>query len=917
MTSLTDEGKNKQLMILVDGNAIVHRAYHAMKDRPLSVSKTGEVTMAVFGFMRMLLKVLKEYKPQYCLVAFDTPKPTFRHLSFEDYKKHRKPTPEDLKPQFIRVKQLLQAMKIVFLEKEGYEADDILGTLAERLKIEGIEGIIVSGDNDELQLVSPGIGVLLPQKTFSDTVLYDEAAVLQKYGIQASQLPDYKGLIGDASDNIPGIPGIGEKTAQKLLQQYPSLEDVYANIEVIKPEKIRETLRANKDIALRAKGLTTIVTDFPVEFDIEACRLGKLETSDKQQVLNLLRELEFYKLIGQLKSMEHIFLADTGSISERQDIEISDITRKLTAVQDLRQLEEAASGLVSEKAIFIEAAGDTRSGLSAIGIATFNGGFYFHIRNRDLLATEGLEEGTVLSKLKGLLESETIKKIGHNLKRSYVLLTSRGISLKNLHFDTAIASYLLGERPNLGTLVISKLGKELQIPESIKVNTSGELNDSKASINELVIYMGEVLSSEIELYPVLEEELSKKDLLKLFREIEMPLIEVLAKMEMNGICIDAGILRAMSRRLAEKLSGLENEIYRMAAGSFNINSSKQLGVVLFEKLKMPVSKKTKTGYSTDASTLNELRGRDPIINHILEYRQLTKLKSTYVDPLPLLVNPETGRLHTIFNQTVTATGRLSSSEPNLQNIPIRGELGKEIRRTFVSPSGSYLLRGDYSQIDLRVLAHMSSDKALVDAFRRDEDIHSVTAARVYGIDLNKVSYDMRRVGKTVNFGVIYGMSDYGLEQATELSREDAARFITTYFEQYPDVSSYIERTKQEARELGYVQTLFGRRRYIPDINSQNYQLRSTAERMAINMPIQGTAADIIKIAMIRLSGEMKRLQLRSRMLLQIHDELLFEVPESEINEMRILVSSIMSSVVELKVPLKVDIGAGRNWAEME
>ncbi len=984
--------------MLFDGNALVHRAFHALP--PLTVSKTGEMINAVYGFANTLLKVLAELKPTHWAVAFDRPTPTFRHEMFKEYKAQRPATPDELKGQIKRVHQLVDAFHIPIFEMDGFEADDVLGTLSQQASNHNIETIIVTGDNDMLQLVSPAVKALAPKRTFNDTVLYDEEAVKQKYGIPPEQITDFKALLGDVSDNIPGVPGIGEKTAARLIQQFGSLEEIYSHIEDVTPSKLQATLNDHRAQAFQSKELVTIVRDVPINLNLEACQVSNY---DRSEVAKLFRELEFINLLPRLPREGWEGTSPSPTKGTYQIVNTEASLNEL--VSQLEQASQIAIELETTLAssLSLQGRGIKGEGLSAelVGIAVSPApgkAFYIPLslpsfrdssvaelalsgeilrgvyperdssvaslpqndRGRELFhqndrgsemfpqndsqsegfshndsnfchpepfaSLEGkLREGSqdnkldllprapAIARLKPILESVTTGKIAYNGKRVMTMFANYGVKVGNLNFDSMLAAYLLGEK-NLGlkALAFNKLGVE------IAGGVEGKKQSSVATLKTEQVADYACARAEImwRLRDVLKEELCQQGLWQLFSEVEMPLVPVLAAMERNGIVLNTDLFRKMSLGLGRELLKLEAEIYNSVGHKFNINSPKQLGKVLFEELRLPGARKTKSGYSTEASVLEALRGVHPVIELVLEYRQLSKLKSTYIDALPALINHETGRVHTKFNQTGTTTGRLSSSEPNLQNIPVRGELGNKIRKAIIAPPGSCFLSADYSQIDLRALAHLSQDTGLIAAFARDEDIHTVTASKIFNVPETEVTPDMRRNAKTVNFGVIYGMSDYGLEQATNLSRGEAVQFIALYFDKYPRVKEYIEATKEQARKLGYVQTVLGRRRFIPEINSPNRQIREATERMAINAPVQGTSADIIKIAMINLHLEMERRKLNTKMLLQIHDELIFEVPEEEVEEMKSLVGELMPQAMKLCVPLKIDIKLGKNWGEM-
>ncbi len=908
----------KPLLVLFDGNALIHRAYHAFEKSPLTVRKTGEIVSAVYGFALMLLKVVNELQPTHYAVTFDKKAPTFRHKIYEQYKAHRPPAPEELVNQIEKVRELVRAFHIPIFEMEGYEADDLLGALSKQAAEKDIDTIIVTGDADTMQLVSPKVKVLYPKprKSFSDTMLYDEAAVTEKYGITAKQIPDLKGLVGDPSDNIPGVRGIGDKTAVKLLQEFASIEKIYENLDKVTPPRAQAALKGNEADARRSKELATIVTDVPVTLNLEECRIDHF---DHDTVAEMFRELEFTSLLPRLRDLEALIPAGT----DRPKVETKPPEGDYRIVNTAETLDGLVNRLSQARTFALDTETDSLDPMTAnlVGLSfspAKGEAYYIPVGHIGLQEIQQLPLPQVIEKIKPLLEDANLPKIAHNGKFDMTILAENNVNVSNVSFDSMVAAYLLNEKSlSLKNLAFSRLNLEMVQITDILGTGPKQLAMSQVEIKQAADYACADADMTLRLSELLASDLQKEGLWQLFAEVEMPLVPVLLEMERNGVAIDTGLLNEMSQQLGDQLAKLEKQIYESVGHEFNINSPAQLGPVLFEELKLPTTRKGKGKYSTEAAVLEELRGTHPLIEHILEYRQLSKLKSTYIDALPSLINRKTGRLHTSFNQTRTTTGRLSSSDPNLQNIPIRGDLGKQVRRAFIAPPGSLLLAGDYSQIDLRSLAHLSQDPALLSAFRNDEDIHTATAALLLGIEPAKVTADMRRLAKTVNFGIIYGMSEYGLEQATELSREEASKFIAAYFEKYPGVKEYLQATKDQARKLGYVQTILVRRRYIPEINSANRIIREAAERMAINMPVQGTSADIIKVAMVNLHREMSNQRLKSKMILQVHDELVFEVPENEIDTMRKIVPEIMSSAIQLDVPLKVDLKTGKNWGEMK
>jgi len=904
----------KPRLVLFDGNALVHRAFHALP--PLTVSKTGEMVGAVYGFALMLLKTINELKPTHYAIAFDKAAPTFRHLLFDQYKAHRPKTPDELVNQLGRVRQLVEAFHIPIFELDDYEADDVLGTLSHQASDQNVDTIIVTGDADAMQLVSPRVKVLYPKPrgSFSNTMLYDEAAVSQKYGVEPEHIADLKALVGDPSDNIPGVSGIGEKTAAKLIQQFGSIDQIYAHIDEVTPPKLQTLLRENEAIARQSKVLATIVTQTPVTINLDDCQISHY---DRHQVTKLFRELEFFSLLPKLPEGEGGVPEATALVETKPPPR-----RDYHIVNTPLALDELLNRLSATKSFAFDLETTSLNAMIAqmVGISLSPApgeAYYIPVGHVGWGQVEQLPLQQVIDRLKPLLEDATLVKLAQNGKYDMTVLAEYGVTVNNLSFDTMIAAYLLGEKSlGLKALAFSRLGIEMTPITNLIGSGAKQISMSLVEIKQAADYACADADMTLRLTELLKPELHQQGLWQLFSEVEMPLVPVLVRIERNGVALDTELLRQMSHRLGEQLLKLEAEIYNSVGHRFNINSPQQISYVLFEEIGLPSARKTKSGFfSTDVSILEGLRSAHPIVDNLLQYRHLAKLKSTYIDALPSLINPKTGRVHTSFNQTLTATGRLSSSEPNLQNIAVRDELGKEIRKSFIAPPDSHLLAGDYSQIDLRALAHLSQDKNLLSAFRQDEDIHTATATRLFGV--SEITPDMRRVAKTVNFGVIYGMSEYGLEQATELSREEATQFIASYFEKYPGVKQYLESTKEQAREKGYVQTLLGRRRSIPEINSSNRQVREAAERMAINMPVQGTSADIIKVAMINLYREMDKRQLKSKLLLQVHDELVFEVPKEELEEMRQLVPQAMSTALELSVPLKVDIKTGNNWGEME
>jgi DNA polymerase-1 len=925
--------ERKPLLVILDGHGIIHRAYHALRDQPLTVRRTGEPVSAVYGFANTLLSVLSELKPTHVAVALDPSGPTFRHEKDETYKAHRPPAPEDLHQQVVRCEELIEAFDIPICRVDGYEADDVLGTLARQAAEKGVETYLVTLDSDIVQLVRPGIHVYMYRPYQRDTVIYDEERTRERYAIEPAQMPDLKGLKGDASDNIPGVPGIGEKTAVKLVQQFGSIENLYDHLEEVQPEKLRENLRQHEEEARHSKDMATIAIDAPIDLDLQAC---ELKTTDREKVLALFRELEFRSLVGRLPEW---LGQEQPPAAPVPAIEVEPAKIDYRAVHSEDELEKLARRLADVGSFAFDtettSLGAMQAGLVGVSLSPAPGeAYYVPVGHRPGLGEkEQLALSTVLTRLGPVLEDAAIGKVGHNGKFDMLVLANQGVWTENLAFDTMIAAYVLGEgggtesyRPGTGSLGLKwlaskRLGVEMT-PITDLIGPAGpkQLSMDQAPISAATDYACADADMTGRLRAGLERDLREQGLWSLFAEIEMPLVPVLARMEQAGVALDTSILREMSRQLEGQVAEVEEKVYAEVGHRFNIASPQQLSAILFEEIGLPKTRRTKYGYTTDAQALEALRGAHPVIDLILLYRQLTKLKSTYVDTLPALINSKTGRVHTTFNQTVAATGRLSSNDPNMQNIPVRTELGGQVRSAFVARDigpDPWLLAADYSQIELRIMAHLCKDPNLLEAFHRDEDIHASTASQVFGVPLDGVTPEMRRRAKVFNFGVLYGLTDFGLSQREGISREDAAAFIQTYFQKYERVRQWQQDIVTETRRQGYAETLAGRRRYIPEINSSNYQARSAAERMAVNMPVQGTASDIIKIAMNRIDAEMRERGLRSKMLLQVHDELIFEGPASELDALREMVLRVMPASLSLDVPLKVDVKVGRNWGEME
>ncbi len=851
----------KEKLILIDGNALLYRSFYALP--PLTNSQ-GIPTGGVYGFTRILLKLLREENPTYLACAFDKGKKTFRHKKYKEYKATRPKTPQELITQISLIKEVLEGFDIPIFEEEEYEADDILVTLAKEAEQMGLQVKIFTGDKDILQGVSSSICIVRFKKGISQTQLFDEEQVKKEYGVSPSQIADYLSLTGDVSDNIPGVPGIGPVTARNLIQRFGNLENLLANLEQISA-KVSEILKKYSEQARLSKKLATVLAHIPVKVDLNKF---KVSSPQKDLLFPLFKKLEFKELIKQLG----------GPTPSSSPLSFKDISSQ-------EQLENLIHKL-SQETFVIEV------GEKELVFSPLQKEEVFQIA----LNQKNLSKDFILNKLCPVLENPGIKKIGHNLKCSILKLRKMGLSLKGLDFDTQIASYLLNPLSTNYSL------------KDLSFQYAGEYIEDSSSMQRVKIIK--------KLYFPLKDNLKKLGMWDLFSQIEMPLIEVLEAMQEKGIKVDKNILNDFLCEIREKREEIEEEIYREVGEEFNINSSQQLGKILFEKLHLPVVKKTKTGYSTDEEVLQVLSRIHPSLKKIMEYRHLFKLESTYIQPFPNLINPTTGRIHASFNQTVTATGRLSSSQPNLQNIPIKEKLGERIRKAFVAEKNHLFLSADYSQIELRILAHLSKDPNLKSTFTRGEDIHQQTAAEIFSILPLQVTSQMRRQAKVVNFGIVYGISSYGLSRDLGISEKEASEYITKYFNRYPKVRKYIEKTLEKARKNHYVTTLTGRRRYLPEINSPNRRRREFAERTAINSPIQGGAADLIKIAMINLYQRFKQEKTGAWILLQIHDELLFEVPCRKIEEIKRIVKKEMEGAMKLSVSLLVKIKVGKNWAEM-
>ena len=925
-------------LFLIDGNAIAYRAYYAFIQRPLMNSK-GENTSAIFGFVTFLNRILTQESPDYIAVVFDTGAPTFRHKAYKEYKATRQRMPEDMISQLTTIKDIVKAYRIPALEMDGYEADDIIGTLAKRAEREKVLTFLVTSDKDFMQLVSERTKMYKPGRQGNEIEIVDIDGVKQKFGVPPEKVVDVLGLIGDTSDNVPGVPGVGEKTAIPLVQKYGTIENIYKNIRKIEQEGVRKKLEANKDKAIMSKGLVTIETDVPLKVDFHTLQAAE---KDVPALVKFFEDLEFKSLVQSLKKSEGI--KAKGKAEEVEfpppEIELVDMHKDKHAyklITDTKEFKDLCSRLRKSKEFVFDTETTSTDALSAelVGISFClkpREAFFVSVRPKteadqaELFTqkkaaasqSKGIDVDEVVRNLKPLLENQDPRKIGHNIKYDMLVLSQHDIWPQGLAFDSMIASYILRAdgRHNLDALAREHLQYKTVSFTDLVGSGKEQKHIREVPLEDLSDYSCEDSDITLRLYQTLSGKLEQQGMLDLCETMEFPLISVLGKMEKAGVAIDIDHLRNMSKELERQLDTLTREIHKLAGEPFNINSTQQLGDVLFNKLKLPTVRKTKTGFSTDVGVLETLRNEHPIIEHLLEYRQLSKLKSTYVDALPALVNPRTGRVHTSFNQTIAATGRLSSSDPNLQNIPIRTEIGRSIRKAFVPGEGdSLMMSADYSQIELRVMAHISGDEGLSEAFRNKEDIHTTTAAKVFGVAHEEVSREMRRKAKEVNFGIMYGIGPFGLSTRLEITQSEAKEIIARYFERFPKVKQYINDTIGAARERGYVETLLGRRRYLPDLNSHNNNLRQNAERQAINMPIQGTAADMIKLAMINIDRAFAKARLKTRMILQVHDELVFELKKDEEEKVRSLVTKHMQESLKLNVPIEVEIGVGKNWLE--
>ena len=894
--------ESEKLMI-IDGNSILNRAFYGLQGSNMLVSSSGLHTNAVYGFLTILNKFIDEEKPQYLCVAFDLKAPTFRHIEFGDYKAKRKGMPPELAEQVPVIKEVLDAMNIKRLEMEGFEADDIIGSISLCAEKSDMEVIIITGDRDSLQLASDKTRIKLPITRMgrTETEEYDSNRVIERYGVTPVQFIDVKGLMGDQSDNIPGVPGIGEKTALELIIRFKSIEELYDNIDQIEKKGVKEKLQANRELAVISKRIAAIDRNMPY-----MCKMEDLKRSEynNDRLYELFKRLEFKSLIEKF-NLDRPAPTEVGQVSDSRTQYIN----KASALKDIKAAIKTA-GMTAVFSLF-DRTGSFDSTLAGIAFSWDNKeNVYVDLGNF-------IDEEYFLKEFSEVFEDPNIKKTGHDLKSLIVYLKRKGIAFRGLAFDTMIAAYIIN--PSRDVYSVSELAAEhlgISVQDISELTGKGRNFTLYRDISpeRLSIATGAIGNAIFKLRDVFDGIIRHDGQEELYYDIELPLVEVLADMEYCGFKVDVDGLRHFSKELDGRISILTKEIYDVAGEKFNINSPKQLGTLLFDKLKLPLQKKTKTGYSTDAEVLEQLAPMHEIVSKILEYRQLVKLKSTYAEGLLNLVNPATGRIHSSFNQTVTATGRISSTEPNLQNIPVKLEIGKEIRKVFIPEDGQYLLSdADYSQIELRVLAHITKDDNLIASFRNNEDIHTATASGVFGIPKDKVTPLMRSRAKAVNFGIVYGIGDFSLGKDLGITRKEARKYIDDYLDRYPGVRRYMHDTVVRGREQGFVTTLFNRRRYLPELKSSNFNIRSFGERIAMNTPIQGSAADIIKIAMVKVYNHLNAHKMKSKLILQVHDELIIETFSSEKQQVEDILKESMEQAVSMEVPLCVEVKSGLSW----
>ena len=878
-------------LIIIDGNSIINRAFYALPDM---TNSDGLHTNAVYGFTRMLFKIIDDYKPTHISVAFDMKAPTFRHEEFSEYKAGRKKMPNELGQQLQPLKELLDTFNIHRMEMAGFEADDLIGTVAKKAENDDFKVYIVTGDKDAIQLASNKTTTLITKKGVGEVEEYNYDSVVERYEMTPTQFIDLKGLMGDKSDNIPGVPGIGEKTGIKLIKEFSSIENLIENTNQLKGS-VKKKIEENKDQAVFSKKLATIITDVPIEISLDELSYGDY---DKNAVIEEFKKFGFNTLIKQVLAMDG---GNEESIVEEK-IELN--------INHLEDISAFKNEIEKTNKLFIKTVSKVGNILEKNLIYVFvsaDGKNIYYINDEEL------------ELIKDIISNEEIKKIGYNLKDDYLALKPYDIQLNNMFFDIAIGEYLIDSKSSTSyecsDIAMKYLTKKIKSKEELLGKGAKAKKFSDLELEELSIYFGEILNIVYNVYPIMEKAFKEMDMEYLFYDVEMPLVEVLGSMEYEGMAVDKNQLEEIGNKFKEIISNLEEEIFTMAGEKFNINSPKQLGVILFEKLELPVIKKTKTGYSTNADVLEKLRDKHEIIDKITEYRQIVKLNSTYVEGLSNIINPISGRIHSSFNQTITTTGRISSTEPNLQNIPVKTEMGREIRKVFIAKDNCKLVDADYSQVELRVLAHMSDDEHMIDAFQHNMDIHSKTASQIFGVDINDVTSLQRSEAKAINFGIVYGKTDFGLAQDLNIPVPKAKAYIESYFANYDKIKVFMDEAIKNATDKGYALTIFNRRRYIPEINSSNFMVRNQGKRFAMNAPIQGSAADIIKIAMVNVFTRLKDENLKSRLILQVHDELIVEALEEEIDKVCSIVKEEMESAVNLQVHLDVDLNVGDSWFE--
>lgn len=876
-------------LIIIDGNSIINRAFYALPDMSNS---EGLKTNAIFGFVRMMFKIIEDYQPTHMSVAFDKKAPTFRHKQYADYKAGRKKMPDELAQQLQPLKDLLDKFNINRLELEGYEADDLIGTVARLGEENDFKVYIVTGDKDAIQLASHKTTTLITKKGVGEVEEYNYDSVLERYEMTPTQFIDLKGLMGDKSDNIPGVPGVGEKTGIKLLKQYSTIENLIEHTDELKGS-IKKKIEENKDLALMSKELATIITNVPIEVKLEDLAYGDY---NKDDVVEKFKEFGFTSLITKLLDIEG------GETTIKEEIDLK--------IEHLDNVEDFIKKAEENKKVIIDVIGKEGNILDKRVLYVFlslDGNEIYYVNEDEL------------PQIKTLLSNPEIKKHGYDLKEDYILLKPYEIELNSMDFDITIAEYLIDSKSSTSyecsAIAMKYLTRKIKSKEDLLGKGAKAKKFDEIEFDELSVYIGDILNTVNGVYPKMEENLKETEMDGLFYHVEMPLVEVLGSMEYIGMKVDKDQLNELKEKFTTIINELENEIFELAGEPFNINSPKQLGVVLFEKLGLPVIKKTKTGYSTNAEVLEKLRDKHEIIDKITEYRQIVKLNSTYVEGLLKIINPKTGRIHSSFNQTITTTGRISSTEPNMQNIPVKTEMGRDIRKVFVADENCKLVDADYSQVELRVLAHMSGDENMIDAFKHGEDIHSKTASQIFDVDIKDVTSKQRIEAKAINFGIIYGKTDFGLSQDLNIPVATAKAYIDSYFNKYPKIKEFMDEAVESATETGYATTILNRRRYIPEIKASNFIVRNQGKRFAMNAPIQGSAADIIKVAMVNVYNKLKENNMKSKLILQVHDELIVEAVDEELEMAEKIVREEMENAQSMDVKLDVDLNTGDSWYE--